>query len=143
MMKSIVIIFSLLLFTFFSCKSANEDKEDLNTSDSFITNNQDLILKDSVTYYNSQQKTLNINYTDYFGFMFDADDQDLEWKLDPSINQNVFYVSEVYEPNLNVEELPLKGKQFFTFQALKKGKANLKFLSSKTNEFRTVEVIIN
>lgn len=127
---------------FVSCGDNKSDNSDSTSSEEAIleTEQAQSFVKDSFTYYNGHQKKVDVIIDQYFGFVFKADGQNLQWELDPKIGDNLVYVSEIYEPELDKPETKSDGKQYFTFQAAKKGHTKLKFKSKISNETKTIHI---
>lgn len=131
-----------LLLLFSSC--GKETKSDIASNEDELVNalKPQSIVKDSFTYYNGLQKNIAVNYGEYFGFVFEADGQELEWEMSSAIDPNIAYVAESYEPEVDTEDAPANGKHYFTFHALTKGKAKLKFKSKNSKDIRTIHITI-
>ena len=129
---------------FISCGEKDSEKSNSATTEEAMleTEKPQSLIKDSFTYYNAQQKKVDVVTDQYFGFVFKAEGQDLQWQLDPNIGANLAYVSEVYEPELDLEDSKSDGKQYFTFQAAKKGESKLKFISKVTQDTKTINIHI-
>lgn len=138
-------ILSIITSLFFvSCGKKDSEKSiSASTEEAMLeTEKPQSFIKDSFTYYNAHQKKVDVEQDQYFGFVFKAEGQDLQWQMDPKIGDNLSYVSEVYEPELDQQEAKVDGKQYFTFQAAKKGKTKLKFISKVSNDTKTINVHI-
>lgn len=144
-MKYKFLVYTFFGLIFFTGCNGNENKlseEEKKENELLDTEEAKSVVKDSIIYFNGNQKTIELNENQYFGFLFEADDQNLEWVLDPSIDQNLAYVSESYEPEFGNEKKKLNGKQFFTFQTLKKGKSTVKFVSKNKEMSKLIEIVI-
>ena len=135
---------ALSLFLILTACSKDEQKNDKEINSDAIVNADEpqSFVKDSFTYYNGLQKNITINSGDYFGFVFEADQQDLLWKFDQSLGRELAYVSESFEPVLEAKEKSENGKQYFTFKAEGKGKTKLQFRGKNANDLRVIEVNI-
>lgn len=127
-----------------SCGDNNAEQINSASSEDAIleTEKPQSFIKDSFTYYNIHQKNVDVDKDQYFGFVLKAEGQDLQWNLDPNIGDNLAYVSEVYEPELDLEDSKSDGKQYFTFQAAKKGTTKLKFISKVSKDTKTIQIHI-
>lgn len=132
----------VLLIMFSSCRKETKNEVALNEDDLVNAVKPQSIVKDSFTYYNGLQKNINVNYGEYFGFVFEADGQELEWEMESAIDPNIAYVAESYEPEVDTEEAKANGKHYFTFHALSKGKAKIKFKAKHAKEVRTIHITI-
>lgn len=131
-------------FAFVSCGEKENLESESTSSEEVVleSENPQSFVKDSFTYYNEHNKKVDVATDQYFGFVFKTDEQNLLWELDPKIDNNLVYVSEIYEPELDQPEKKSDGKQYFTFQASKKGNTKLKFISKISNETKTIHIHI-
>ena len=132
------------LITFNACGNNADNSNEVETSEEELldTNEAKSIIKDSITFYNGNQKSIDVNFGHYFGFLFEADQQDLQWELVPTINHQIAYISESFEPEVDSENQKANGKQYFLFHALKSGQSTIKFKSIKTQEIKTIQIKI-
>ena len=137
------IIFSYLLIggLFISC-SNKESKQEKEENKVLKAEMPESFERDSFTYYNGNQKKIEITLDQYFGFGFMTEGQALEWELDPNLSPNLTYISEVYEASADTKKEKSSGKQFYTFQAKKAGLAKLSFKSKLTNQSKVIEINI-
>ena len=137
------IIFSYLLIgcLFVSC-SNKESKQEKEENKVLKAEMPESFERDSFTYYNGNQKKIDLTLDQYFGFGFMAEGQELEWELDSALSPNLTYISEVYEASADTKKKTEDGKQFYTFQAKKAGTAQLKFKSRLTNQLKVIEINI-
>lgn len=137
--KSIVLLaFSLLLI---SCNK-DESKQEKEENNVLKTELPESFERDSITYYNGNQQKIDISLDQYFGFGFMTEGQELEWELDSILSPNLAYVSEIYEASTDTKKEIKSGKQFYTFQANKKGIAKIKFKSKLNNQSKVIEINI-
>lgn len=135
----------VLFISFIGLISCGEKtKNELNTNEDEVVDSTSpqSFVKDSVTYYNGHQKKIDVKYGEYFGFVFETDVQELEWVIDVAIDDHLAYIAESYEPELNATNELTNGKQYFTFSALKAGKAKLKFKTKDSKEVKTIQINI-
>ena len=131
----------LLIIT--SCKN-NKKENTVTANESQLVNSEkpESIIKDSITYYNGNQKIIEITEGEYFGFMFETNAQDFKYRMTNAIDDSYLYVSESYEPQPDHEKEISNGIQLFTFKALKKGKSKITFQSKDSKETKTVQIHI-
>lgn len=144
-MKNFKPIYSLLLlFCFFSCGNTNEDVNNNanEIEDLFDTKQASSIKKDSIVYYNGNQQAIDVNVGEKFGFIFEADQQDLLWNLASNMDQHILYLSEMYEPNFNSDNSLGNGLQLYTFSAISKGNSKLVFNSKNDKEKKSIQIHI-
>ena len=130
------------LLVFSSCRKETKSDIALNEDDLVNAVKPQSIVKDSFTYYNGLQKNIDVDYGKYFGFVFEADGQELEWEMESAIDPNIAYIAESYEPEVDTEEAKGNGKHYFTFHALYKGKAKVKFKAKNSKDVRTIHITI-
>ena len=143
-MKYPLLITLLIPILFISCgnKADTLNEVETNEEELLATNEAKSIVKDSITFYNGNQKRIDVDFGHYFGFLFEADQQDLQWELVPPINDKIAYVSESFEPEVDSENQKANGKQYFVFSALKSGQSTIKFKSKKTQEVKSIQINI-
>lgn len=134
-------LFSLILFLNSCSDKKVENEDNVSKVEALLDADQpQSLVKDSFTYYNGLQKVITIPSGEYFGFVFEADDQNLMWTLDQSIGNELAYISESFEPILNKSEK--NGKQYFTFKAERKGKTKLQFKAKNSSDLKSIEIHI-
>lgn len=126
-----------------SC-SKKPTKNTVTSNESQLVNSEkpESMIKDSITYYNGNQKTIELEVGEYFGFMFETEAQELLWKLSSDIDQSFEYVSESYEAQVDNENEKSNGIQLFTFKTLKKGKTKITFKSKNSKEVKSIHITI-
>jgi len=141
MKNSLKYLLFIGIMTVTSCnnKDSVENSEQEKVMDS---NEAKSFIKDSITYYNGNQEQINLKQGEYFGFAFEADSQDLGWKMDPKLSSGVTYISESYEPVVQKREDLNNGAQYFTFQALEKGTSTFTFQAKKSDIKKSIKVNI-
>ncbi|HEY4540397.1 MAG TPA: hypothetical protein VIG94_10355 [Faecalibacter sp.] len=135
------IVLSLLIFI--SC-GKNKKQNTVTSNESQLINSEkpESIIKDSVTYYNGNQKVIEITEGEYFGFMFETNGQQFNWRMENAIDDSYHYVSESYEPQPDHVEEVSNGIQLFTFKSLKKGKTKIVFQSKDSKEKKIIQIHI-
>lgn len=142
MKKSIWLIVACSFLFVNSCKEKTKNSVSQN-EDEIVDSKAPLsVVKDSITYYNGNQKQINLKYGTYFGFVFETKGQELVWKMDPKMDDNISYISESYIPEVDTPEKKSNGKQYFTFTALKSGKAKVTFRTKDGKAKKTIVIHI-
>lgn len=134
----------LIFLIFISCGDKNgEASTTKNTEENiFDEKGAQSIQKDSVIYYNGLQNEINANFGEYFGFVFEADGQELQWQLESDIVSELYYVAESFEADIDSPKKEANGKQYFTFHALKAGNAKVSFKEKNSNKIKTIQIHI-
>ena len=143
-MKYYFLIITQISILLFSCgnKADNSNEVETNEEELLDTKEAKSIIKDTITFYNGNQKKIEVDFGHYFGFLFEADQQDLQWELVPPMNHQIAYVSESFEPEVDSDNQKANGKQYFVFSALKSGQSTIKFKSKKTQEVKSIQINI-
>lgn len=135
------IVLSLLIFI--SCGN-NKKQNTVTSNESQLINSEkpESIIKDSITYYNGNQKVIEITEGEYFGFMFETNGQQFNWRMENAIDDSYHYIAESYEPQPDHVEEVSNGIQLFTFKSLKKGKTKIVFQSKDSKEKKIIQIHI-